>query len=189
MNKKKIQNPETVIQGVIRNDHLVLKELYEENYGKTRNYVLQNSGTEEQAKDVYQEAFIAFWKNARQGRIKTDVAGSVEGYIFSIAKNKWLDQLRMGRTQKHSKIIRLQTEEVSEPFPLENDLQKEEKIQKAMQAVEHLGQECKDLLIQFYFDKKSLRAIADSFGINENSARNKKYRCMQYLKELLATLD
>ncbi len=54
-----------------------------------------------------------------------------------------------------------------------------------MDAFKLLGNPCKQLLTTFYFEKKSLREIADELQIEENTARNKKYRCMEKLREMV----
>lgn len=188
-NKDKIQHPDVIVQGVQNNDRVVLKKLYEQNFNRTRNYILQNSGTEENAKDIYQEAFIAFWKNVRENRFKTENSGSLEAYIFTIAKNKWLDHLRMGKSGKNIRIVKLPVMETADTNEAERENDYEYKLEMAMQAISHLGEECKEMLKQFYFHKRSLRAISEMFGINENSARNKKYRCIQQLREILTDTE
>ena len=54
----------------------------------------------------------------------------------------------------------------------------------AATAFQHLKDGCKDLLAQFYYEKKSLKEIADNLGLDPASVRNKKYRCMQELRAL-----
>ena len=67
-------------------------------------------------------------------------------------------------------------------------MQEEEKLQKTISAFGSLSDECRDMLRRFYFEKLSLRTIARAISINEASARNKKYRCMQKLREIVNTV-
>lgn len=60
----------------------------------------------------------------------------------------------------------------------------EEQMSITLIAFENLGKACKDLLTQFYFNKMSMKTIAENLNIEEASAKNKKYRCIQKLKEL-----
>ncbi|MEI9913190.1 MAG: sigma factor [Bacteroidota bacterium] len=55
--------PDEWIRKLKANDEQALKALYAANYSKVENYVLDNSGSAEDAKDIYQEAFIAVWRN------------------------------------------------------------------------------------------------------------------------------
>ena len=61
----------------------------------------------------------------------------------------------------------------------------ESKLNATMSAFKNLGQPCKQLLTDFYYDKKSLRIIASELQIEEASVRNKKYRCMEKLRNLV----
>jgi len=71
-----------------------------------------------------------------------------------------------------------------ETTPIAEFYEKEERLTITLSAFESLGQACKDLLKQFYFHKMSLKSIAESLEMEEASAKNKKYRCIQKLKEL-----
>ena len=65
-----------------------------------------------------------------------------------------------------------------------DDILKENRLQGVMQAFKDLGLPCKDLLTKFYFEKKSMNTIAEELQLDAASTRNKKYRCMQKLREL-----
>ena len=53
-----------------------------------------------------------------------------------------------------------------------------------MLAFKNLGEACKSLLSKFYFEKKSMNVIAKELALDSASTRNKKYRCMQKLREI-----
>ncbi len=151
--------------------------------------VLKNSGTIEHAKDVYQEAFILVWTNVKNGKFVPQNETALQGYLYQIAKNKWTDVLR-SKNFKNSKsldnnilrIIRDKDEEDAHNEP------KSTKLEIAMEAFKNLGQPCKQLLKSFYFEKKSLRDIASDLNIEETTARNKKYRCMEKLRTMVFDL-
>jgi RNA polymerase sigma-70 factor (ECF subfamily) len=49
-----------------------------------------------------------------------------------------------------------------------------------------MGNPCKELLILYYYHKKSMSEIAELLGYqNGHTARNKKYRCLGQLKEIV----
>ena len=62
--------------------------------------------------------------------------------------------------------------------------EQDEQMDATMSAFARLGKECKELLTKFYFQKKSMREISAEDNLAEASARNKKYRCIQQLKDL-----
>lgn len=164
------------------NDEKVMQLFYRNNYPKVEKYVLDNNGTKDEAKDVYQEAFIAMWRNIQLDRFQPQQAGSLDGYLYRIAKNKWLDHLRL---VKHQKVIPL-TEGIAETEETntvpDHELQQLEEIKTKFRL---LGGLCQKVLERFYYAKESMRTIAEAMNWTEATAKNNKYRCIQKLRELL----
>ena len=164
-----------------KNDDATLKHLYKTNFVKVRRYVFKNSGDEQQAKDVYQEAFIAMWRNIKDNKFSADTVGALNGYLFQIAKYKWLDQVRSARYKNTTFINR--DIEYNEPQIEENEMQNR-KIKIIMDSMDKLGERCRLLMKLFYFERKSFKEIAEIMAMDEASARNAKYRCQEQLKKL-----
>ncbi|NJX14519.1 RNA polymerase sigma factor [Tamlana crocina] len=174
-----------LIRAIKTNDTGLLKQFYVANYPKVETLVLKNSGTIEHAKDIYQEAFILVWTNVNNGKFVPQNQTALQGYLYQIAKNKWTDVLR-SKTFKHSKYL---DNNMLRSFENEEDDNEQEntKLEMAMEAFKNLGQPCKQLLKTFYFEKKPLRDIASELNIEEATARNKKYRCMEKLRNMVFT--
>lgn len=176
----------SVVDAVRSNNRSVLRQLYLQNFPKVLAMVLKDQGNQDQARDIFQEAFIAVWKNIREERFIPESESAIHGYIYTIARNKWLDlqgSLRYRKTVSLSPGFHHPSEQ-EEYMPVDNQTRKEEKISLVMKALESIEDACKGLLIKFYFEKKSLKEIAEELQIDPASARNKKYRCMQTLREL-----
>ncbi|MFC7358019.1 RNA polymerase sigma factor [Jejudonia soesokkakensis] len=184
-----IREQHALVKSIKANDQMVLKTLYQQNYKKVEVYVLQNSGSVAQAKDVYQEAFLAMYQNVKAEKFTPENETALQGYLYQISKNKWRDILRSSVFKKTSSLENnfYETEDQSEEYKNEIELEEQDKLKKTMDAFSKLGAECKELLLQFYFQKKSLREISSNANYAEASARNKKYRCIQKLKELAQT--
>ncbi len=183
----KIDNQQSLIDGLKTNDSVMLKEFYKSNYQKIEVFVLKNSGTIDHAKDIYQEAFIRVWKNVKDNKFEPQNETALQGYLYQIAKNKWMDVLR-SKNFKKTKTINHEKQIIYSDKTDNNELEEnefEKNLNKIMDVFKILGQPCKQLLTTFYFDKKSLRDIALELKIEETTARNKKYRCMQKLRELV----
>ena len=175
----------SLLDAFLNNKEVLLKEFYIAEYPKTKYYILKNGGTIDNANDVFQEAFFACWKKLSTGQSSPKNKSEIEAYLFTTAKNKWIDQIRIkGRKKTVSLDEKVHLLPADETTPITEVHEKEEQLTITLSAFESLGQACKDLLKQFYFHKMSLRAIADSLSIEEASAKNKKYRCIQKLKEL-----
>lgn len=163
------------------NDATTLKELYKVNYIKVKHFVLKNNGSEQQAKDVYQEAFLAMWRNIKNDRFSAETETAINGYIYRIAKNKWMDHLRSLR-YKNTTFINREIE-FDDSDTEENELQSR-KIRLIMEALGQLGERCQLLLKLFYFQRKPFKEIAEIMEMDEASARNAKYRCQKQLKKM-----
>lgn len=176
-----------LVNALKNNDEQVLRTLYIENFRKTEIFILKNNGTSAQAKDFYQEAIIATWQNVKENKFKPHSETALQGYLYTIAKNKWLDYLRSSRYKKTKPIENFHFSENGDENESEVNLEHETKLNTIAENFKKLGDECRELLKQFYFDKRSLREIAEYYKIGEASARNKKYRCINKLKSLVDT--
>jgi len=173
------------------NDESALRTLYKNNYFKIETLILKNNGTVEQAKDVYQEAFIAVWKNIKNNKFLPESNNAINGYLYTIAKNKWMDYLRSPAYKK-----RVSYHTINDNIPIVssaessvNQADHDKKLSLAMEAFEELGEACKTLLTKFYFEKKSMKEIAIELQLDAASTRNKKYRCMQTLRGLALEMN
>ncbi|NRA91483.1 MAG: sigma-70 family RNA polymerase sigma factor [Psychroserpens sp.] len=175
-----------LINSIKANDQVALRAFYVKNYSKIEGMVLKNSGTVDHAKDIYQESFIVVWNNLKSNRFEPKNETALEGYLYQIAKNKWMDVLRSKSFRKTNRISDetlavLKQESNEDPDKEVLDI----KLKKAMEAFKNLGQPCKSLLTNFYYEKKSLREIASELQLGEASVRNKKYRCMEKLRGIV----
>ncbi|MEM7185705.1 MAG: sigma-70 family RNA polymerase sigma factor [Bacteroidota bacterium] len=179
-----IENQLQVVEAIKANDSLVLKKLYQENYRKVEVFILKNSGSMPQAKDTYQEAFIAMYQNIKANKFVPSNETALQGYLFQIAKNKWTDFLRSSKFKRTTTMAADFQVNDEDTLVLETENETASAQQAVMEAFKRMGDECRKLLEVFYFHKKSMREIALSLNIGEASARNKKYRCIQKLREL-----
>ncbi len=163
----------------LANDDKAMEALYTANYFKTEAFVLANSGTAEEAKDIYQEAFIAAWQNIRAGRFASQNESSLEAYLFQIAKFKWYDHL------KAAKKIRVVPVEENAFAEVVYNKEEENYIEKVQQHFKNLGEPCRQVLTLFYFMKQNMSTIATAFSWTEATAKNNKYRCLQRLRNMV----
>ncbi len=175
-----------LINAVKTNDESTLKALYQENYPKVEILVLKNNGSRDHAKDIFQEAFITVWRNIKQDKFTPQNESSLNGYLYTIAKNKWMDHLRSKDYKKTVHNLNEQQIDASDTIleKINDDNLEDERLLNGMRAFSSLGDSCKVLLTKFYFEKKSMKTIANELELDAASARNKKYRCMQKLREI-----
>lgn len=167
---------ETLIKGILQNDEKVLKWIYQKNYPKILQLVVANSGTPELSKDLYQEAFLTFWTNVRTGKFQPESETALFGYLYQIAKNKWMDVVR-------AKSFKQTTLTETLPERIEEDADDRESYFEQLElALSQMGESCRELLTRFYFQRESLGTLAAHFGWTDATTKNNKYRCMEKLR-------
>lgn len=157
-----------------------LKTLYIRNYPNLEAYILKNSGNSDDAGDIYQEGFLAVWRNIEIGRFSPNSENEFSSYLFKVCKNKWIDHLR-----KNNKRVSLSIEEIEDGQFEQQSNEGHLYIEAVKRQYNNLGEKCKEVLGLFYYQKQSMKQIADKMQITEASAKNNKYRCLQRLRELV----
>ncbi len=149
------------IRAIRENDEKALKIFYQANYPRVEKYVLDNNGTTEEAKDIYQEAFIAMWRNIQLERFHPQYENALEGYLYQIAKNKWLDHLR---SVKRKPVISL-SDGTDRIDPLQELSEVEEqRIDNIKKKRGLLGEMWRNVLERFYSKKESMRTIVGALS-------------------------
>ena len=159
-----------------------MEQIYAQNYTSVERYILNNSGKEADAKDIYQEAIVAAWLNAKEGKFEVQGGKTIGGYIFQIAKFKWLDKLK---SKSYRSTVRLahenQPDEIDEADYHE---EQEQRVQYLQTLYQKLDEKCKAILNRFYYEKKSLEEIGAELDYDSGTVKTLKYRCMNKLKSV-----
>ncbi|MBP8822732.1 MAG: RNA polymerase sigma factor [Flavobacteriales bacterium] len=165
------------LDGLLRNDTRVVGQLYTAHFPAVRNYVLRNNGTVDEAKDIFQESFLVLWLHAKEGRLQAGTGRDPGGFLFQVARNKWLDVLRSA-AKKHMRVLH---SEHREPAP-DQDGAIEDQLARLREVYGTLDDKCRQVLDRFYHERMDLASIAQEMGVAEESIRTIKYRCMMKLR-------
>ncbi len=178
--KKDLDIIQSIQQG--RNS-LVLKELYRSPLKKVRQYILSNNGQIEDANDLFQEAVIVLFTQARAPGF--ELKQSLEGFIFTIVKNRWIDQKRRKESQNTSLSDKQLEIDANEKAPLEL-LIDQEKTSHMQSIFRKLGDNCQKILNYSLVEKLKMDEIAKKMGLkNANVTKSTHYRCKQHLAKLI----
>jgi RNA polymerase sigma factor (sigma-70 family) len=182
MSRSKVQFTEDqFIDGLRTGNNEVLSALYKKYYNIVLKFIVNNSGTQEAAQDIYQETIIVLYENVQKPGFELNC--QLQTYIFSIAKRLWLKQLK-----KSSKTFLFKEDGENELVDVSEEitehLNKEVELDKLTQSLTELGEPCATLIKDFYVHKLSMDEIAEKFGYtNADNAKNQKYKCIQRLKK------
>ena len=175
------RNEKALLQGLARNDTKAIEIIYGENYNMVQSLVINNSGSTDDAKDIFQEAMIVLYEKVRSGSFELNCL--IKTYVYSVSRRLWLKRL-----QQMNRYIPA-VENLQDTVPVEEDVEENERINSEFQAMEKaingLGEPCKSLLEAYYLEKKSMQEIALFFGYtNAENAKNQKYKCLVRLKKI-----
>lgn len=143
--------------------------------------ILKNSGTTDEADDIFQEVLLAFYTQLRNGKLTLQC--TIKTYLYSVARNMWLNELRK-RSNKPTMV------ETDEFIVLEENhlaaMMLTERNQEMAKLIRSLGEQCQEILTYFYFDRFRMKKVAALMGFaNEQVAKNKKSKCLKKLKALV----
>lgn len=160
-----------------------IKALYRNHFEGLSWYVINNSGSRQDAEDIFQEVLVNFIDLIQKDRFRGE--SSIKTFLFSMNRHTWLNELKrrgraMAREEKYEKgqdQVVLDTSELIAG--------REEKAAIAG-LVSALGDTCKKILTLFYYENLSMREILEVTDYeNEQVVRNKKYKCLKQLEKML----
>lgn len=176
------QTEEEVITGIKNDDQSTMSELYRAYYPLILNFVVNNKGDEQDAKDVYQEAFMILIHNIKHEVFKAE--SKIKTYLYSICRRQWLKELQnrnryMVGYQEHDDYIEFDTDEGQEIDAFR------QRYLHMESCLREIGEPCRSVIKMFYIQNLSMENIADEMGYtNAANAKTQKYKCLQRLKKI-----
>jgi len=166
----------------------VLKRVYEENRGKFLNWARRYHLSEEENIDIYQDAYVIFYDNIMNGRVKS-FTSSISTYLFGIGKYLIFDRMKKNKKKVSSEFdlsIVGEEDEAISTLDIENEgLTTEQKLLQKYFGT--LGRQCQELLTLFYYRGFTIQEIMEYSDYNsENVVKSAKSRCMKTLRERIA---
>lgn len=177
---KQESNEKSLLQGLARNETKAVETIYQQHYNMIQSLVINNNGSADEAKDIFQEAMIVLYEKVRSGNFELNC--QLKTYVYSVCRRLWLKRL-----QQLSRFAT--TSNGLDTVPVDDDLELYEKqsadFEMMNKAIGNLGEPCKSLLEAYYLQKRNMQEIAESFGYtNADNAKNQKYKCLMRLKKI-----
>jgi RNA polymerase sigma factor (sigma-70 family) len=173
-------NEKTLLQGLARNDRKAVETIYKENYNMVQALVINNSGSSEDARDIFQETMIVLYEKAKSGTFELNC--QIKTFVYSVSRRLWLKRLMH---QNRFQISESEDELVMVEEEVDDHEQRNSEFNMMEKAMGGLGEPCRSLLEAFYLQKRTMQEIALSFGYtNAENAKTQKYKCLMRLKKL-----
>ena len=151
------------IEGLRLSDNAVIRAVYKKFYPAIMRMVLSNNGTEQEAKDVFQESILVLYHHVQKQNFVLSCA--LQTYLYSVAKRLWLKQL-----SKKSGTLKLDERfyESRDFADAENEVdvyeEREQNLDRMHESIGQLGEPCKTLLEDFYIARLGMDELAEKFG-------------------------
>lgn len=162
-----------LIQAIKSGNEKALGLFYQDNFGKILHLVLKNSGSDDDARDVYQDGMMEVVLQIRGGRLD-QLSSRLSTYLYSVCYYKWIDRLR-----QKGKTMRTGFEDDLETAVIEEEEDSAPYLPALEKVLMQLGEKCMQLLKAFYYEKLTMTQIASKLGFaDDNSAKSQKNKCM-----------
>jgi RNA polymerase sigma factor (sigma-70 family) len=175
------EHERVLLRGLAQNDKTSIDAIYRENYPTIQSFILNNNGSVDDARDIFQEAVIVLYE--KSGLPTFSLNCQIRTYLYSVCRRLWLKRL-----QQLNRFTSM-AESIEETIPVEEELEdhgkKNDEYILMEQAMAKIGEPCKSLLDAYYMEKKNMQDIANEFGYtNADNAKTQKYKCLVRLKKL-----
>ena len=181
----KPENSEKILlQGLARNDKKAVETIYRDNYSTVQSLIINNNGTADDAKDIFQETMIVLYEKARSGTF--ELSCQIKTYVYSVSRRLWLKRLQ--QVNRYSGDMGNAEAVIQVEEDIEEHNRRNAEFEMMGKAILSLGEPCKSLLEAFYLQKRSMQEIAANFGYtNAENAKTQKYKCLMRLKKIFFT--
>lgn len=172
-----------IIQGIVTNDNRTIQRIYKFYYPAIARMIINNSGSEDEAKDIFQESVMVLYNKVTQQEFELN--SKLSTFLYAVARRLWLKQL----SRKGSVANTADISDFEDILQVEDDIEKHQeneiKFDQMNLALDEIGEPCKTLLKDFYIKNLSMKDIQEKFGYtNTDNAKTQKYKCLQRLKKI-----
>lgn len=176
---------EAILEGIKLRSQFIVSHLYEELFPVLTKFVQTNSGTEEDAEDIFQEALIVVYQ--KMSHPGFELTSSFKGFFFGVCRMLWLRKITSSDIDEET----LDLDEVFTASALahEDDIARELKIDADVLMMglyqKHflkLNEECQQIL-RLSMRKVPQKEIAEELKLTSNYVKTRKFMCKKQLIE------
>ena len=181
--KDQVDEP-ALLKGLANSDKKAVETIYQQNFNMVQSLIINNNGSSDDAKDIFQESMIVLYEKVRSGTFELNC--QIKTFVYSVARRLWLKRLQQQNRFSST------SDNLEDLVPVENETEEHEKINAEFEIMEkalnNLGEPCKSLLEAYYLQKQNMQTIAANFGYtNAANAKTQKYKCLMRLKKIFFT--
>ncbi|NEW81662.1 MAG: RNA polymerase sigma-70 factor [Mariniphaga sp.] len=153
------------------------KNTFDTHFNGVRNYIYYRSGDQEMATDVAQETFMKLWE--KQPEL---LNGSIKAFLFKIAGDIFISQLRKQNVAMKYKAIAVDEETGESPFEL---MKYTELLRNYEKALEKLPDKQRTVFLLSRMDGLKYFEIADNLGVSVKAVEKRMKNALEYLRKAI----
>ncbi len=180
---KKIHEDQRYITALLNNDVRLINDIYKKCATKVKSFVLFNNGSADDASDIFQEALIDIYNQAKYKNLQ--LTCPFEPFLLLICKRKWLNELKKRAstpvTNSEDGLLHIGEDTFAQAEAFE---MQEEQAALFLKAFEKLGERCKEI-IRWSMQGEAQEKVAETLGVTYGYLRKKKSECMASLVKLI----
>lgn len=168
------------LEALIQNDRKRIEMIYEECYPPIKAFILNNSGNQEDAKDIFQKALLQI--AMRYKRETFEITGDFQIYLFAVCRNLWRREINKSKRKVTNREVgNIYIEETDSALALLE--QKREEL--FTEKLTLISENCKKVL-SLYFSKIPYSEIVKTLNYqSETVVRQRVFKCKKKLTELI----
>lgn len=181
----KIQADAEIIEAIQKGSGLdqAVRNIYRNYFESLGWLVKNNNGSQQDAEDIFQEVVISFIEIVQKDKFRGD--STIKTFLYSMVKHSWLNELKR-RGRSDARELKYEKARPQEEMDVSQQMIEKESRKQVMEIVEKLGETCKKILVMFYYENRPMKEILASLNYeNEQVVRNKKYKCLKQLEQMI----
>jgi RNA polymerase sigma factor (sigma-70 family) len=180
---------EQILEQIKNGDQKVVRRIYEKNRLSFRLFIMRYYGANEQdAQDVYPEAFTKFYYNIVDEKLQPPLKSSLKTYLFSIGKHVFHKRY----FSKYNKSVELK-EEVDDSYinPAVLDMyENESDTLLVSRLLDKVGDSCRKILTLMFIQGYDSESVQSELGLpTPGAVRKRKFDCLKKIRLLYAEVN
>ena len=165
-------------------DEAAFRELFEAYGSKLRHFMMRSGADAGTADELAQEALLMVWRKA--GLYQPE-KGSVNGWIFTIARNLRIDRLRK-EVNWHELSDEMLQALPSEDIAQDDALEAQERQKRVRAVLQELGPEQREIIELAYIEGLSHSQIGERLGLPLGTVKSRMRLAYQKVRVALEDL-
>ncbi|TZF81532.1 sigma-70 family RNA polymerase sigma factor [Pedobacter sp. BS3] len=171
------------ITALLTNNQVLIGQIYSKFFGKIKRYIVNNNGSEDDAADIFQEALIDIYQQAKHKAFV--LTCPLEPFLLMVCKRKWLNELKKRAvipvTNQSDDLLSIGEDVFAQAEEL---LRQDEEARHFADMFKKLGERCQEI-IRHSLTGEAQEKIAETLGVTYGYLRKKKSECMATLIQLI----